>query len=390
MNRPSVHIGNVASMFLKRRLIPPALACLIAAIPLLNQVSVFTLIPPIAMAVLAAWCLWRTPERAANDSDMGCALVGSTASAAGQESQPLNHLLLGVLPIWHQHVVSARTQIDDAVNDLVGNFASITDQFEAAGFRSSDGASSPGDETASILSLCENELQQVIALMNQLTLSKGAMNASMQELLMATKELQSMAQGVAQIASQTNLLAINAAIEAAHAGDSGRGFAAIAKEIRVLSQSSAQTASQITERIGRVTEIMNGTTQAAAKASTDEETAIERSSGTVSDVLNHMRQLSADAQTMRDRGHVIRTDIEQLIIGLQFQDRVNQLMSVVDGDINRLRDQIASEDPPPPVAQWLDELQRHYTMREQRHSAVAERAEQGSVPAQPARKVVFF
>lgn len=135
---------------------------------------------------------------------------------------------------------------------------------------------------------------------------------------------------------------------------------------------------------------MNGTTQAAAKASTDEETAIERSSGTVSDVLNHMRQLSADAQTMRDRGHVIRTDVEQLIIGLQFQDRVNQLMSVVDGDINRLRDQIASEDPPPPVAQWLDELQRHYTMREQRHSAVTDVAEPGSAPAQPARKVVFF
>lgn len=390
MISPSVPTGVSAPVFRKGRLIPPALACLIAAIPLLEQVSAFTLTPPIAMALLAAWCFWRTQVAVRDAAGTECDLVGSAATESGQGSEPLNHLLLGVLPVWHQHVVSARTQIDEAVNDLVGNFASITDQFEAAGFKSSDGGSSQSDETASLLLLCEDELQQVIALMNQLTLSKGAMNTSMQELLLATKELQSMAQGVAQIASQTNLLAINAAIEAAHAGDSGRGFAAIAKEIRVLSQSSAQTASQITERIGRVTEIMNGTTEAAAKASTNEETAIERSSGTVSDVLNHMRQLSADAQTMRDRGHVIRTDIEQLIIGLQFQDRVNQLMSVVDGDINRLRDQVASQDPPPPAAQWLDELQRHYTMREQRSSSAHPVADPGSVQAQPARKVVFF
>ncbi|HEX5374172.1 MAG TPA: methyl-accepting chemotaxis protein [Aquabacterium sp.] len=360
-----------------------SLACLVATIPLLDQINAYTLTPPIAMAVLGAWRLWRAPRAQAPATDTDAATL-----ASAQGTEPLNHLLLGVLPVWHQHVVSARTQIDDAVNDLVGNFASITDQFEAAGFKGTVSASSQNDATASLLALCEEELQQVITVMNALTHSKDAMNTSMQELMLATKDLQTMAAGVAQIASQTNLLAINAAIEAAHAGDSGRGFATIAKEIRGLSQSSAQTASQITQRIARVTEIMNGTSAAAAKASTEEETAIGRSSSAVNDVLAHMRQLSADADTMRDRGNVIRNDIEQLIIGLQFQDRVNQLMSVVDGDITRLRDQVERHDPPPPAEQWLQELQTRYTMREQRHRTDVTNAA-ASADA-PARKVVFF
>lgn len=361
------------------------LACLVAAIPLLDQINAYTLTPPIIMAVLAAGCLWRgswPPVAATHATPSG------PAETSPGDSAPLDHLLLGVLPVWHQHVVSARTQIDDAVNDLVGSFASITDQFEAAGFKGAAGAASQSDETATLLSLCEGELQQVITLMTELTRSKGAMSASMQELLTATEELQTMAQGVAMIASQTNLLAINAAIEAAHAGDSGRGFAVIAKEIRSLSQSSAQTASQITERIGKVSAIMNETSHVAATAAEHEGVAIDRSSTGINDVLAHMRQLSADADSMRERGNVIRNDIEQLIIGLQFQDRVNQLMSVVDGDITRLRDQVERHDPPPPAEQWLQELQTRYTMREQRHPTDTTDASAPSDP--PARKVVFF
>jgi methyl-accepting chemotaxis protein len=342
-----------------------------------------TLISPIAMAALAAWCLWRGTSAGHHSESR------STTDEPGQVVDPLNQLLLGVLPVWNGHMLAARTQIDEAVNDLVVNFASITDQFEAAGFKGATGASSQSDETASLLSLCEDQLQQVITLMNELTHSKVEMNASMQELRQATKDLQSMAQGVALIASQTNLLAINAAIEAAHAGNTGRGFATIAKEIRSLSQSSAQTASQITQRIGRVTEIMDGTSEAAAKAVSSEGVAIERSSGAVNDVLEHMRQLSTDAQTMRTRGNVIRTDIEQLIVSLQFQDRVNQQMSVIDGDMTRLREQIEHQSPLPPADQWLDELKHHYTMREQRHSPEPGKAEHAPTAA-PARKVVFF
>lgn len=71
---------------------------------------------------------------------------------------------------------------------------------------------------------------------------------------------------ISQIASETNLLAMNASIEAAHAGDAGRGFSVVADEIRVLSETSSKQSKRIKDELQKIQDSIGTVVQSSAEA----------------------------------------------------------------------------------------------------------------------------
>ena len=102
---------------------------------------------------------------------------------------------------------------------------------------------------------------------------------------------------IAEVADQTNLLALNAAIEAARAGEHGRGFAVVADEVRKLAERTGQTTAQITNMISDIQKEIEVTVAAMEQTLPQVEKGLELA-GITSELLNEIQAKANDSLAM--------------------------------------------------------------------------------------------
>ncbi|MBN2873950.1 MAG: methyl-accepting chemotaxis protein [Spirochaetales bacterium] len=113
---------------------------------------------------------------------------------------------------------------------------------------------------------------------------------------------------IATISAQTNLLAMNAAIEAAHAGDAGAGFAVVADEIRSLAENAARQSKTISQVLKSFKDLIGS----VVKASTEAGTAFETVRTSVSSVVTVQRNISAAMEEQNAGSQTILESLENL------------------------------------------------------------------------------
>ncbi len=242
-----------------------------------------------------------------------------------------------VAPVWSGQIESSRTQMEAAITALSARFGKIAARLDRT-LDASSGAAR-GTTAAEVYATSEQKLDAVMRLLRSTVDSKAEMLAKVQGLQGFVNELKQMVQAIAQITQQTNLLAINATIEAAHAGNVGRGFATVAQEVRALAGRSAQTGTLIAEKISAINAAIAAARVAAEQSTEQEKKAISDSERTIQQVLSQFREFTSSltdaAELLRNESYGIKAEVYEALVQLQFQDRVSQIMAHVKGNIER-------------------------------------------------------
>ncbi|MCR5684786.1 MAG: methyl-accepting chemotaxis protein [Lachnospiraceae bacterium] len=148
----------------------------------------------------------------------------------------------------------------------------------------------------------------------------GEVQASVNETADVVAEITQAAETIIGIASKTNLLALNASIEAARAGDAGRGFAVVAENIKDLAEESDKSAKSITEMLSRISSLSERNkhlTQVIKEATGNEAAQFDKMSDAFKDMEEQLKSSEDGSKRIESMVESVNSDKNEIVSAIE-------------------------------------------------------------------------
>ncbi|MFL9924402.1 chemotaxis protein [Herbaspirillum lusitanum] len=275
----------------------------------------------------------------------------STVVANEAQAQALPELMSGVLPAWRGNVQLARSQTQEAIDNLTARFAGLHDRLGGAL------KLSQGGKNADVLQVIQNAAMQlgaIAAALEDVLASRQGLLRKMDSLSHAHEEIRQLAQENEQLAGHTGVADLVSDERswqemAERSASNSRQIVAKSKAARQQIQAAISAASEIDSESGAVMD--------------NSRTVIDQ---VVSDFRESALKLSGKVDQLQEENREVDQEICQILVSLQFQDRISQILDHVQSDISKLHEALDGGHSLPPRAQWLADLEQTYTTHEQR------------------------
>ena len=214
-------------------------------------------------------------------------------------------------------------QVATAMNEMTSTVAEVARNAESA----AGAANNADNETQGGKQVVDKTSETILALASEVENAA----AVIEKLAQDSDNIGTVLDVIKGIAEQTNLLALNAAIEAARAGEQGRGFAVVADEVRTLAQRTQESTTEIEEMIDK---LQSGAKQAVTVMETGRETAQSGANG-AKEAAQSLDAISRAVATIRDMNNQIASASEE-------QNAVAEEMNRNIVNISQVAEQTAS------------------------------------------------
>lgn len=158
------------------------------------------------------------------------------------------------------------------------------------------------------------------------------------ELGRSSQEIGEIIEVIGDIADQTNLLALNAAIEAARAGEQGRGFAVVADEVRQLAERTTEATSKVADMITRIQKNTDKVVGSMERSKDEVETGLTL----IDDASDALKEVVSSIQSMESRiDQIARASEQQAAASNEIAENVDSISSVAD-EVSRSTTELAT------------------------------------------------